>query len=52
MTTLMGQSYRALVAQDLLVDLIMCRDVYDCCGTFVWPSGKPEDWEVTREPVP
>jgi hypothetical protein len=33
----------------------MCAEMTeycDCCGTFVWLSGEPEDWEVTWEPTP
>jgi hypothetical protein len=37
MTTLMGQSYRALVAQALLVDLLVTEmpEYCGCCGKFV-----------------
>jgi hypothetical protein len=24
----------------------------DCCGKWVWPSGEPEEWEETWEPIP
>jgi hypothetical protein len=33
----------------------LCADMpeyYDCCGSWVWPSGEPEDWEETWEPAP
>jgi hypothetical protein len=27
-------------------------EYFDYCGKWVWPSGKPADWEETWEPVP
>jgi hypothetical protein len=54
MATLLGQFCRALVAQVLLVDYILCAEMSKycgCCGKFVWPNGDPpEDWEVSWEP--
>jgi hypothetical protein len=55
MTTLMGQSCWALVAQALLVYFYVCAEMpgfCDCCGKLVWPSGEPDVWEETWEPTP
>jgi hypothetical protein len=55
MATLIGQSCCTLVAQALLVYFNLCAEMpvfYDCCGSWVWHNGKPEDWEETWKPAP
>jgi hypothetical protein len=55
MAMLMGQSCWALVAQALLVYFNLCAEMSelcDCCGKWVWPGVKPEEWEETWEPAP